>query len=180
MQKTVPIVFILFVCALAHGVSEVSDKIDIVVAGYIGHGPIQPFIRIIKDVVPKYGDEVNVTWIDLATEEGQKYFQEHKLTAHLNVMINGKYQYNIDGKNVSFQMGCPMRGGSQWTKADLDAVISELLGAESNIIPVEQVPVAQAKGKQGSSTLVVTFVVLILLAATGAGAWLIMGRQKPQ
>ncbi|MGA7677864.1 MAG: hypothetical protein WCA51_05785 [Dehalococcoidia bacterium] len=100
-----------------------SNAITVVVAGYINHGPLQPTVEAIKEVLAKYGDKVNVTWVDLATAQGQNYFKEHGLTAHMNVIINGKYEYQVNGKNVIFQWF----EGQQWTKQDLDAVLENLL-----------------------------------------------------
>ncbi|MDD1720825.1 MAG: PGF-CTERM sorting domain-containing protein, partial [Euryarchaeota archaeon] len=107
-------------------VSAASDsKVDVVVAGYVNHGPMQPTVSAIKEVTSKYGDKVSVTWVDLATSEGQAYYSAHGLSAHLNILINGKYNYRINGKDVTFQM---FEGGS-WTKADLDAVLASLVGS---------------------------------------------------
>ena len=100
-----------------------SNAITVVVAGYINHGPLQPTVGAIKEVLAKYGDKVNVTWVDLATAQGQDYFKEHGLIAHMNVIINGKYEYQVNGKNVIFQWF----EGQQWTKQDLDAVLGNLL-----------------------------------------------------
>jgi hypothetical protein len=100
-----------------------TSKITVVVAGYINHGPLQPTVGAIKEVLAKYDDKVNVTWVDLATAQGQNYFKEHGLTAHMNVIINGKYEYQVNGKDVIFQWF----EGQQWTKQDLDAVLENLL-----------------------------------------------------
>ena len=103
--------------------ASTSNAITVVVAGYINHGPLQPTVEAIKEVLAKYGDKVNVTWVDLATAQGQDYFKEHGLTAHMNVIINGKYEYQVNGKDVTFQWF----EGQQWTKQDLDAVLGNLL-----------------------------------------------------
>lgn len=103
--------------------ASTSNAITVVVAGYINHGPLQPTVGAIKEVLAKYGDKVNVTWVDLATTQGQDYFKEHSLTAHMNVIINGKYEYQVNGKDVTFQWF----EGQQWTKQDLDAVLGNLL-----------------------------------------------------
>jgi hypothetical protein len=103
--------------------TSTSNVITVVIAGYINHGPLQPTVGAIKEVLAKYGDKVNVTWVDLATTQGQDYFKEHGLTAHMNVIINGKYEYQVNGKDVTFQWF----EGQQWTKQDLDAVLGNLL-----------------------------------------------------
>jgi len=100
-----------------------TTPVSVVVAGYINHGPLQPTVRAIKEVLSKYGDKVAVTWIDLATTEGQSYFQDHGLTAHMNVIINGSSTYQVDGKTVDFEWF----EGQQWTEKDLDAVLASLV-----------------------------------------------------
>jgi hypothetical protein len=101
-----------------------TTPVTVVVAGYINHGPLQPTVRAIKEVLSKYDDKVAVTWIDLATTTGQSYFQEHGLTAHMNVIINGTSRYQVDGKTVDFEWF----EGQQWTKEELDSVLSNLVG----------------------------------------------------
>jgi hypothetical protein len=84
---------------------------------------MQPTVRAIKEVLSKYDDKVAVTWIDLATTEGQSYFQEHGLTAHMNVIINGTSRYQVNGKTVDFEWF----EGQQWTETDLDAILASLV-----------------------------------------------------
>ena len=100
-----------------------STEVSVVVAGYYNHGPMQPTTQVIKQVTAKYGDKVTVTSIDLATKEGEDYFQKNGLTAHMTVIIDGKYQYHVNGKDVTFQWF----EGQQWSKQDLDAVLSSLV-----------------------------------------------------
>ncbi|HEX7364236.1 MAG TPA: hypothetical protein VF366_03615 [Dehalococcoidia bacterium] len=100
-----------------------ASPVSVVVAGYINHGPLQPTVRAIKEVLSKYDDKVTVTWIDLNTAQGQSYFQEHGLTAHMNVIINGKSRYEVDGKTVDFEWF----EGQQWTEEELDSVLASLI-----------------------------------------------------
>lgn len=97
--------------------------VSVVIAGYINHGPMQPTVRAIKEVLSKYDGNVDVTWVDLATTQGQSYFQEHGLTAHMNVIINGKSEYEVNGKTVDFEWF----EGQQWTKEELDTVLAGLI-----------------------------------------------------
>jgi hypothetical protein len=132
MNKTTIILCSAFIILLMSIVSVHADsKVDVVVAGVVSHGPMQPTIRAIEEVTSKYGDKVNVTWVNMETADGQKYMDDHKLSAHMNILINGKYQYNLNGKLVTFQWF----EGQQWTKADLDGVISDLINNSGNAIP---------------------------------------------
>ena len=100
-----------------------ATTVTVTIAGFINHGPMQPTIRAIKDVLTKYEDNVEVTWVDLGTQDGVTYFKENGLTAHMNVIINGTTEYTVNGKDVEFQWF----EGSQWTKQDLDKVLSDLI-----------------------------------------------------
>jgi hypothetical protein len=100
-----------------------TSPVSVVIAGYINHGPMQPTVRAIKEVLSKYDDKVAVTWVDLDTTEGQSYFQEHELTAHMNVIINGTSRYQVNGRTVDFEWF----EGQQWTETDLDAVLASLV-----------------------------------------------------
>jgi hypothetical protein len=100
-----------------------QNAVSVVIAGYINHGPMQPTVNAIKEVLSKYGDKVQVQWVDLGTNQGRTYFKEHGLSAHMNVIINGKYEYKVNGKDVEFQWF----EGTQWTKQDLDTVLAGLV-----------------------------------------------------
>ena len=133
MDKSILVACILCLLFLVQGtVADSASKLNIDVAGYINHGPMQPTIKAIKEVTSKYDDKINVNWIDLETEEGQKYFSDHDLSAHLNILINGNYKYRLDGKEVTFQWF----EGQSWTKEDLDSVINDLLEGNGKAVPV--------------------------------------------
>jgi len=108
-----------------------ETRVDVVVAGMITHGPMQPTIQAIKDVTSKYGDKVNFTWYNMETQEGQHYMTSMNLNAHLNILVNGKYQYLVNGKLVTFQWF----EGQQWTKNDLDTVIASILNNTGQAVP---------------------------------------------
>ena len=99
------------------------NAVKVVVAGYMNHGPLRSTVQAIKDVLAKYGNKVDVTWVDLGTKDGAAYFKANNITAHMNVIINGKVTYNVNGKNVTFQWF----EGQQWTRQDLDTVLAGLV-----------------------------------------------------
>jgi len=135
MSKVFQAVCTLCLISLAYGAFAAStDKVNIDVAGMINHGPMQPTIEAIKEVTSKFGDKVTVNWIDTTTEDGQKYLQDHGLSAHLNILINGNYRFNLDGKDVTFQWF----EGQYWTKEDLDAVINDVLSNNGKAVPVNE------------------------------------------
>jgi hypothetical protein len=114
------VIFLVGFC-VSTGCSS-NSPVDVVVAGYTYHSAMQPTVSAVKEVLAKYGDKVKTTWINLDTSQGGKYFQDHKLTAHMNIIINGKSTYKISGKDVTFQWF----EGQQWTKQDLDTILSNL------------------------------------------------------
>jgi len=143
-----------------------NNKVEVVVLGMVNHGPMRPTVNAIKEVTSKYGSDVTLKLIDLESEEGQKYSQEHDLTAHLNVIINGKYQYNINGKEVTFQWF----EGQQWTKEDLDAVISDLLNNNGDVTPIDN-----AKSSNGLNLFIIFGGIFLVI---GAIAWFLIKKSK--
>lgn len=142
-----------------------SQNVDVVVVGMISHGPMQPTVNAIKEVTSKYPD-VNVKWYDLQTSEGESYAQEHGLTAHLNVLINGKYQYDMNGKTVTFQWF----EGQQWTKEDLDDVISGILDNDSSVSGADN-----PKNSIGINLLIVWIATFAVIAGV---AWFLIKKFK--
>ncbi len=143
-----------------------NNKVEVVVLGMVNHGPMQPTVNVIKEVTSKYGSDVTLKLIDIESEEGQKYSQEHGLTAHLNVVINGKYQYNINGKEVTFQWF----EGQQWTKKDLDVVISDLLNNKGNVTPVDN-----PKSSNGLNMFIIFVVISVITCAV---VWFLIRKTK--
>jgi hypothetical protein len=132
MNKIFQVVCTLCLISLAYGAFAAStDKVNIDVAGMINHGPMQPTVEAIKELTTKFEDKVTVNWIDTTTEEGQKYLQDHGLSAHLNILINGSYKYKLDGKDVTFQWF----EGQYWTKDNLDEVINDVLSNNGKAVP---------------------------------------------
>ena len=137
MNKLVLLIFAFCILSFTNvSGAYAAVKVDVVVVGDISHGPLQPTVSAIKEVTSKYGDQVNVTWLDLDTAEGTKYADEHGLSAHINVLINGHYQFLVNGRKVIFQWF----EGVQWQRSDLDAVISGLLNNSPNVVPLENAP----------------------------------------
>ena len=111
----------------------------------------------------------------MATADGQKYMAEHGLDAHLNIVIDGRYQYAIDNRTVTFQWF----EGQQWTKDDLDAVISDLLSGEGNAVaqsPADPgTPIVPRIGRVRSTEQVLA--ALAICAAAG-GSYLIYRKKR--
>jgi Flp pilus assembly protein TadB len=54
----------------------------------------------------------------------------------MNVLINGHYQFLVNGRKVTFQWF----EGVQWQKNDLNEVISGLLNNSPNVVTLENAP----------------------------------------
>ena len=75
MNKLILLIFAFCILSLTNvNGAYAAGKVDVVVVGDINHGPMQPTINAIKEVTAKYGDQVNVTWVDLDTAEGSRIF----------------------------------------------------------------------------------------------------------
>ena len=132
--KTVFLTFCMIIVSIA-SLAACSSKVDgaaytlkpgvvnVIVAGYINHGPMQPTVNAVEEVLGKYGDKVQVTWVDKDTAEGSAFLHLHRLTAHMNIIINGNTSYGVNGKTVYFTWF----EGDNWTSDDLDSVISALV-----------------------------------------------------
>lgn len=143
-----------------------GNTIQIVVVGHINMGPMQPTVDAIKEVTSKYGDSINVTWIDMLTQDGAEYANEHGLTAHMNVVINGFYEYDINSKIVTFQWF----EGQQWTKDDLDTIISSLLNKDNRATPISN--------QDNRVTIITIASYAIVIVVMVVAAWLILRRLK--
>jgi len=149
----------LLVC-LIQAASAEQAKVDVVVVGMISHGPMQPTVNAIKEVVAPYGDNVSLTLIDLNTAEGSAYAQDHGLSAHLNLLINGDYKQNINGKEVEFQWF----EGQQWTKADLNVAIQNALnGNQSSPKQPLKIPSSGSQPGGNSSTWVILAAIIAVV-----------------
>jgi hypothetical protein len=159
MNKLILLIFTFCILSLTNvNGAYAAGKVDVVVVGDINHGPMQPSIRAIKEVTSKYGDQINVVWLDLETAEGRQYFDEHGLSAHLNVLIDGHYQFLVNGRKVSFQWF----EGTGWTKNDLDSVLSGLLNNSGNVTPL-----ANTEGGGDVFGLIIAFLRLPIILAIG-------------
>jgi len=166
MNKKILIMVLILLLTVSVVFALPDNKVDVVVLGMVNHGPMQPTINAIKEVTSKYGSDVNLVLIDFESEEGLKYSEEHDLTAHLNVMINGKYKYNINGKDVAFQWF----EGQQWTKKDLDTVISNLLDNKGNVTPIDN--------PKSSNTLNLFIIFGGIFLVIGLVAWFLIKKTK--
>jgi len=165
MNKSIFI--ILFILTIMfQSVLATGETVEVVVLGVVTHGPMQPTVRAIEEVTAKYDSQITVRWLDFESDEGAKYAQDKGLTAHMTILINEKYEYNINGKEVVFQW---FEGG-QWTKEDLDSVISNTLN------PTEKVSVSESvREKSNFNMYYIGGIVLVALLGIG---WLYFRKKR--
>jgi|WetSurMetagenome_2_1015567.scaffolds.fasta_scaffold122220_3 hypothetical protein len=122
---------------LVPGVNAATGSgVDIVEIGMLSHGPMQPTVSAVNEVLSNYGDQIHMTKYDLTTAEGAQYAKDHGITQHFSIFINGKDHFMVGGKDVTFEMF----EGQQWTKQDLDTVIAAELGLPGGNSSVTSLP----------------------------------------
>jgi hypothetical protein len=103
---------------------QASGAVRVVIVGVINHEPLKETVDKIKEVLAKYGDKLDITWIDSDTVYGGVYAATNDLKAHMNIVINDQCTCKVNDKDITFQ---GFEGG-QWTMQDLDAVLVSLVG----------------------------------------------------
>jgi hypothetical protein len=123
---------------LAPGADAATGSgVHIVEIGMFTHGPMQPTLKAVDEILGNYSDQVHVTKYDITTPEGAQYAKDHGITAHFSLFIDGKNHFLVGGKDVTFEWF----EGQEWTKQDLDAVIAAELGLPGGNSSVISLPV---------------------------------------
>jgi hypothetical protein len=101
---------------------------------YMNHGPLQPSIKQIREVLSQYGNGIAVSWYDFESREGQDFMGKKGVRQHvpLVIWIDGKYALPIGGNEVRF-VGFPTGSGplpfqGKWTMEDLRKALDEITG----------------------------------------------------
>jgi hypothetical protein len=100
---------------------------------YMNHGPMQPTIRNLKDILAEYHGKVIPQWFDADSSSGKKFMKKKKIQGHipLLILVNGKKSFSINGKGITFQ-GFPSGAGpfktveGNWGIADLRQLLDNL------------------------------------------------------
>ena len=134
MKKTALIAIIGFLILFGAPLSSFPKnpvQIDIL---YMNHGPLQPTLRDLKTLLPKYKDAVTVSWYDSESKEGQNFMSKMGITRHVPMIIwvDGRFEQTINGRTINFQ-GFPTGSGpasfqGRWTLEDLALVLDHIIG----------------------------------------------------
>jgi hypothetical protein len=88
----------------------------------------------IKSVFSGYGTQLNVSWHDFDTEEGEHFMAKMGIKQHVPLVlwIDGKSKWTVGGKPTTFT-GFPSGSGpaffqGQWTLDDLKTALNPATG----------------------------------------------------
>lgn len=110
--------------------SAASVKLEIL---YMNHGPLQPTIRNLKDLLAEYHGKVMVQWFDADQPSGKDFMKKKKIRGHIPmlILVNGKKSFSINDKDITFH-GFPAGAGpfktveGNWAIADLRHLLDNL------------------------------------------------------
>lgn len=100
---------------------------------YMNHGPMQPVLRDLKELLAGYSGKVAVQWFDVDLAAGKSFMEEKKIRGHvpLLILVNGEKQFKTTGREVTLQ-GFPTGAGpfssveGNWAVADLQSILNDL------------------------------------------------------
>jgi hypothetical protein len=115
---------------LPHPAPAAAVRVEIL---YMNHGPMQPTLRNLKELLAGFQDRVAVQWFDVDQAAGKAFMEEKKIRGHvpLLIFVNGEKQFTINGREVTFQ-GFPTGSGpfssveGNWTPGDLRTLLDGL------------------------------------------------------
>jgi len=131
-MKKIFLVYSLALIILCLGVSSTHAaspvKIDVL---YMNHGPLMDSLNKMKTVFTSYGNQLNVSWHDFDTDEGEKFMAKMGVKQHvpLIIWINGTPKVTVGVKVITFA-GFPTGSGpasfqGKWTMDDLKAALDQ-------------------------------------------------------
>jgi hypothetical protein len=101
---------------------------------FMNHGPLQPSIKQIREILSQYGNGIAVSWYDFETQEGEAFMAKKGMRQHvpLVIWIDGKVAVPIGGSEVRF-VGFPTGSGplpfqGKWTMEDLRKALDQATG----------------------------------------------------
>ena len=99
---------------------------------YMNHGPLQPSLQQIKNILSQYGSKIAVSWYDFETKEGEQFMAQKGVTQHIPLVIwlDGKFAIPLNGKEIKF-VGFPTGSGpaffqGKWTMDDLRNALDQI------------------------------------------------------
>lgn len=98
---------------------------------YMDHGPLKDSLNKMKAVFSTYGNQLNVSWHDFDSQEGEQFKAKMGIKQHvpLIIWVDGKSTCAVGAKQVTFA-GFPTGSGpsmfqGKWTMDDLRAALDQ-------------------------------------------------------
>jgi len=82
--------------------------------------------KLVADLNAKHPGKVHAEFIDFTSDAGYKRWRAAGLSCG-SILINGKQTYTVPRKGKMTEVTFEMKEGGEWTKADLDTVITQAL-----------------------------------------------------
>jgi len=103
----------------------------------LDHAPIRPATEAAAAIAGEYGGDVAVSTYHFDTADGAAFAEDQGLTDHvpIAIFINGRSEFEIDGRSVSFSSfpqgdGTGVVADGDWTMDDLRLVLDRAVAAE--------------------------------------------------
>ena len=133
MRNTLLVCSIAFIIVCFGASPQAANPIKVDVL-YMNHGPLMDTLNKMKGVFSGYGTQLNVSWHDFDTEEGEKFMAKMGVKQHvpLVIWINGSPKVTVGVRQITFT-GFPTGSGpaffqGQWTLDDLRAALNQATG----------------------------------------------------
>lgn len=101
---------------------------------YMDHGPMQPTLRELRALFPKYGHKLEVSWYDFESEAGERFKAKKGISHHtpLVIWVDGRSELANNGHTLKLE-GFPTGSGpsffqGKWKMEDLAAVLDQVTG----------------------------------------------------
>ena len=125
--------FLIGVLLFAPQVAFSNDPVSIDVL-YMNHGPMQPTLRELRALFPKYGDKVMVSWYDFESDAGERFKAKKGIRHHtpLIIWVDGRSEITDNGQTIKFE-GFPADSGpsffqGKWKLEDLATILDQVTG----------------------------------------------------
>lgn len=133
MKKLYSLFIISVVLFIAPTVSFSENPVQIDVL-YMNHGPIQPTLKDLRTLFPRYGDKIMVSWYDFESDEGERFKSKMGISHHipLTIWVDGRSELMNNGRTIKFE-GFPTGSGpsffqGKWKLEDLASVLDHVTG----------------------------------------------------
>ncbi len=124
---------VLSLCLLAMastGWTSPAVKLEIL---FMNHGPMQPTIRNLKNLLAEYNGKVEHRWFDADLDSGKEFMKKKNIRGHipLLILVNDEATFVVDGKETIFR-GFPTGAApfkaveGNWSISDLRRLLDHL------------------------------------------------------